>query len=256
MSDTSSLALFHLSEMAVGAAPTWSSNVPPLTEELEGLVSMQEAVRPAAFLVRKEGLRAAPGSTRAWGAPDVPVDAPWAARARFWDQSPYDGECLCIQLNLEDIPATVRRPEWPAVGVLWVTLPLNETWQVRTYFDPRPAASIVWQPREKTAGFEWVVADTWAPAIGAAYPALVGNDYLLDAMEEWVLEHQLYWPEAQRISRSALQVGGWVWPCQGDAEARNADFVCGLFKQAFGDSGEVSVHYTPEKGFFGFADTH
>lgn len=276
MSDTSSLAMFHCAEVALAAGRSKETlapchhgellcagcpNAKPLTAELEGLVSVEQAVRPAAFLVDRSGTRTPVGSTHAWGAPDVPVDAPWKNRALSWEQSPYDGESLCIQLNLEEVPAAVRQPQWPATGVLWVTLDLSDSWEVRTYFDPRPASSIAWEPRTqpsraKAVAPQWTLANVWAPAIGAAYPSLVGNEYLLDAMDEWLLEHELYWPSAQGVSRTALQVGGWVWPCQGDAEDRNADFVCGLFRQEFGDLGEVSVHYTPEKGFFGYVDTH
>lgn len=42
---------------------------------------------------------------------------PWAL-----NQSPYDGESFYLQLNLAEIPAAVRKPEWPAVGVVWVLI--------------------------------------------------------------------------------------------------------------------------------------
>lgn len=53
-----------------------------------------------------------------------------------------------------------------------------------------------------------------------------------------------------------FQIGGWTWPCQGDFDERNQDFVCILMRQPWGDNTEVSLHYDPAKGFYARVDTH
>lgn len=229
-----------------------------LPESLSGLVDPKLAVRPAAYLTKASGsLMAAPGASRTWGAHDVPVGAAWEASAKLWDRSPYEGESFYLQLNMEDIPAVVRRPEWPAVGVLWVTLDIADSWMVRTYFDPRPAASIQWASCAPVQAPAWTLSHMWAPAHDAAYPALSGNECLQEELEEWILNKGLHRPSASpRVPSDSLQIGGWAWACQGETVDTNEGFVAMLPDQCFGDCGELRLHYSPEKGFFGFADTH
>lgn len=221
-----------------------------LTDKMEGLL------RPASFL-RKDATKVSPrGGTRAWGLPDRPRDAAWAKSpdyARSWDQSPYDGDSFWLQLNLEEIPAAVRKPEWPTVGVVWVFINLQDHWEATVYFDARSAAAIPWMDpmdAKPPAACTWLDGVTAPDCTEETFPEVYyANDCAQD-LANWACDNY-----ACRAP-SDLQVGGWHWPCQGSFDDRNKTFVCALSRQPFGDHGEIALHYSPEHGFFAFVETH
>ncbi len=234
----------------------------PLPDDIDWAEDLVRAqMRPAAFLRNARGTQAARGSTRAWGLPDIPVGARWAVAPDFehkhWNrmpwalnQAPCDGESFWLQLNLAEIPAEVRKPEWPTVGVVWVIIDLAGAWRAEAHFDPRPAESIVWHPRLDTKAPEaaqWSVALTAPDATEQVLPELV---YTGETYTDWAQDHNA------RAATTDIQVGGWVWPCQGWFDERNQDFVCGLERQCFGDHGAVYLHYNTERGFYALVETH
>ena len=42
-------------------------------------------------------------------------------------------------------------------------------------------------------------------------------------------------------------------PLQGDCDTERKTLVCSLYDQGFGDCGAVYLHYSPERGFFAYA---
>lgn len=227
-----------------------------LPDELFWLAEKVESlVRPAAFFTQDKATVSPLGGTRGWGRPDLPADR--RTLLRCLSGSPYDGECFWLQLNLADIPAAVRRPQWPTAGVVWVTIDLSGSWEGTAYFDPRPAEAIKWQARaerEPPKAACWAVADTLPCCTPQVLPEI---------WPTWQMQHSLVasydeWAYEQYTARlpGGIQVGGWVWPCQGDFDERNETFVCGFERQPFGDSGAVYLHYAADRGFFVFVETH
>ena len=79
-------------------------------------------------------------------------------------------------------------------------------------------------------------------------PSIASNwDSMAERYDDWVQEH--YRPA------SDIQIGGWVWPIQGDFDDRQETFVCAMERQSFGDSGAVYLHFSLEEGFFVHVDT-
>lgn len=242
----------------------------PLPDALAWLESdVQALVRPTAFIKRPPtskgvALSIAPmGSTRAWGSPDIPIDAPWAPSERLaylhdqWRSSPYDGESFWLQLNLAEIPADVAMhlPKGcPRIGVVWVFINLHGDWTGTARFDPRDASTIAWQPRPSTntpqepVPAQWV-ADTTVPcSTPKTLPAIASNwDSMAERYDDWVQD--------QYRGQSDVQIGGWVWPIQGDFDDRQETFVCALERQSFGDSGAVYLHFSAAEGFFVHVET-
>lgn len=232
----------------------------PLPVELEWLTpDVAALVRPAAFALQSPNAKAPLGGTFTAGHPDIPVNASWAAAAQSssWLRSPYDGESFWLQLNLEDIPLEVRNPQWPGHGVVWLTLDTSGPWQARTYFDPRPASSIEWQARNplcsQPTAVSFKIVDTLPSASDETLPQISwdwSTGGFCEQYDDWVSEHFL------RRRPSDLQVGGWVWPCQGDQDVVNKTIVLEFSRQEFGDSGSLELHYTPARGFWAAAHTH
>lgn len=233
-------------------------------EDIEWAKDMVDAqLRPAAFLRAIKGSKAAQGATRFWGLPDIPVGATWASAPQVerkhgsqmpWalGQSPYDGESFYFQLNLAEIPVEVRKPEWPAVGMVWVLIDLSKEsgWTADAYFDPRAVEAIKWHPRldaEAPLAAEWFVAPVAPDCTEAVLPEL---NWTAEVYTDWAQEHNY------RARKTDFQVGGWIWPCQGWFDERNTDFVCALEHQEFGDSGAIYLHYTLERGFYALVETH
>lgn len=224
---------------------------------------IQAVVKPAGFLRPKSNAIASQGSTRAWGLPDLPIGAGWVVAPtgeRHWNrmpwsfnQSPYDGPSFYLQLNLAEIPDQVRKPEWPTVGVVWVFIDLSDDksgWQADAYFDPRPAQDIPWHPRlegKAPQAAEWLLSDMPPDCTEELLPQL---QWAAKSYDEWVTE------QLEQACKSDIQVGGWVWPCQGWFDERNKDFVCGLTRQHFGDSGAIYLHYSTQRGFYALVETH
>lgn len=228
-----------------------------LTEKVERLV------KPAGFLVPVEDKKAISplGGTRPCGRADVPQLAPWAplALGGHWDQSPYDGESLWLQLNLEEIPGEVRAqlPQLPPVGMVWLTLDLKDSWKAHTYFDARSAKDISWHPRpvtrEQPRAMRFVLHDTLTCATDATLPE-ISNDYhggigMCCDYDEW-------WQEHYGRDPADVQVGGWIHPIQGDIDEDRQTVVLAIEHQPFGDSGAVYLHYSVERGFWAEAHTH
>jgi hypothetical protein len=241
------------------------ANVPALPDEIFWLdAKVQSLLRPAAFLSKDAGAMCAQGGTRWWGLPDLPSDAPWTpamapqpcafVRPWNWGQCPSDGESFWLQLNLEDIPAPVRKSEWPAVGVVWLFIDLSSPckWRASTQFDPRPAATIPWLARlgdHLPASVQWTIADTLPECTRSTLPEIDWDNDLVARYTDWTAQHY-------GRALTNVQVGGWDDPCQGDYDSHNNTVVCSLHRQAFGDDGSVTLHYTVDRGFFAYAETH
>lgn len=237
-----------------------------LTEKVESLA------RPGAFLVREPKSVAAPGSTRTWGMPDIPLGRGWPEEdfvARAWCQSPYDGESFWMQVNLQELPAELRLAgtplaELPVVGVLWVFLDLSDSeggWKARTQFDPRPASSIQWRHRtypfagmKQPEAARWVLKDTMTCATEATLPEVASDHHhgvgMCVDFDEWWERHYC------GRQPSDTQVGGWIHPIQGDMDSVRKTVFLAMERQEFGDHGAVYVHYTPERGFWADVTTH
>ncbi len=229
--------------------------LPPLPAELDWCAEdIQALARPAACL-RKDSRQLSPlGGTRCWGVADIPADAPWAAQARHWDNSPYDGQSFWLQLNLEDIPSPARAVHWPQAGVVWVVIDLSgEHWEGQAYFDPRPASAIPWRPRpvgSQPMAASWTLQPTLSCATEKTLPQVYHWPHMCEVFDDWAAELV-----RASLSRSLAQVGGWAWPIQGDNDERNEDFVAALEHQPFGDSGAVYLHYNAERGFYVLLDS-
>lgn len=240
----------------------------PLPDELAWLkYDVQALVRPTAFIKSPHGKRSvgqsiAPlGSTRAWGSPDIPLDAPWAPTERLaylhnqWRSSPYDGESFQLQLNLADIPPDVAAhlpAGCPRVGVVWVFINLHGDWTGTARFDPRAASEISWQPRPHThqapLAAQWSLDVSLPCSTPQTLPSIASNwDSMAERYDDWVQDHYR--------TASDIQIGGWVWPIQGDFDDRQETFVCAMERQSFGDSGAVYLHFSLEEGFFVHVDT-
>lgn len=232
---------------------------PGLPEDIAWLENdLRALVRPAAFLRSQSATRdqAPLGGTRAWGSgPDVPVDAPWApahelqSLQRQWAESPYDGPSFTMQLNLEEIPASVRASmasHCPAVGIVWIFIDLTDNWKGIAHFDPRPTSSITWHPPGAPAlsvAAQWTLADTLPFATEETIPAIAANwDNLGEMYDDWIQDHYR--------APSDIQIGGWTAPIQGDHDEAQKTFVCALTQRSFGDSGAVYLHYNSESGQF------
>lgn len=222
-----------------------------LTDKVAGLV------RPAACLIQDRSAVAPLGGTRSWGEPDVPVDATWANGGWDWNCSPYDGESFWLQLNLEDTPSAARKPEWPTAGVVWVFIDLSSRegrWRGWAHYDSRPARDIPWRTRRhdfRPAGARWEEVPTLSCATELTLPEVYHWPAMCELFDEWVSDHYVL-----ANGRASAQVGGWVWPIQGDHDHRNEDFVCAMEDQPFGDAGAVYLHFNPKDGFYVILDTH
>jgi hypothetical protein len=213
-------------------------------------------IQPAAFL-RQDTSRMAPkGATRTWGEPDVPATGPLKQIAQTWMQSPYDGDAFYLQLNMGEIPEAVRKPEWPKCGVVWVCINLRNGWSGHAVFDPRPAEEIIWSsssPSQGAYAATWVIDQTLPDATPGVLPDLAWTPRYSppqgEAYTNWVMDKYL----GSHVSD--FQIGGWVWPIQGEFDDRNKDFVCALDRQEFGDSGAIYLHYNQEVGFFVHVET-
>jgi hypothetical protein len=250
-----------------------------LPEEISWLSEdIRALVRPCALLSRDDRHVDAPGETRTWGEPDVPADESGRAllRALRYSQSPHDGECFWLQLNLQDIPAYGRRPAWPEVGMVWMTLDLSGRhgsggyWRAQTYFDARPADKMVWLPRppalstqndstRRRAGrsrtpsvSRWTEELTLPCATDLTLPAIANWPAMCDIYDQWVGEK--FMSRRHRYG-SAAQLGGWVWPIQGDHDDAHRTVVCAMEDQSFGDCGAVYLHFEEGRGFWAEAHT-
>lgn len=245
--------------------PTLKAELPDELFWLED--EIRRLVKPAAFLRRPRPAKgeslpiAQMGSTRSWGRPDVPMYAKWAPhdqleylQERYWNQSPYDGDSFWLQLNLEEIPEAVRPSHCPKVGVVWVFINCTGLYHGEAHFDPRPAGEIQWHPRkpmpvkDQPPAAEWRIADTLPDVTEKTFPAIASNwDSMSEVLSEWMQRH---YP-----ALTDFQVGGWDLPCQGEFDSHNETLVCSMSRQEFGDSGEVSLHYSSDRGFFVYVQT-
>ena len=202
----------------------------PLPDELAWLEGdVQALVRPTAFIKSPHGKRSvgqsiAPlGSTRAWGSPDIPPDV-----------------------------AAHLPTGCPRVGVVWVFINLYGDWAGTARFDPRDATAIVWHPRpsrpQEPMAAQWSLDVSLPCSTPQTLPSIASNwDSMAERYDDWVQDHYR--------TASDIQIGGWVWPIQGDFDDRQETFVCAMERQSFGDSGAVYLHFSLEEGFFVHVET-
>lgn len=209
---------------------------------LEGLSKV------GAFLVESDHYEY--GMTRCEGqSPDMPLGADWSRP--YWHHSPYDGKAFLFQLNLETIPAEIRKPDWPVKGMVWVFIDLSNDWDIEVIFDERSAKEIQWQFHKElyqaTAyQIEMTVPDDDHPEL----KTIAHNDHWSDAYYDWKSQF------ANHEQVSLFQVGGWITLIQGATEARQQACVCEMRCPFIGDAGSVYLFYTPEKGFCATIETH
>lgn len=210
--------------------------------------------RPAAHNKTSKGVLQ-PGATRRCGL-DLPADAAWARGREPEDFYVHhqDGESFCLQLNLADISAQVRKPEWPAVGVLWVVFEQGKRfgYDVTVHFDPRPASHIPWRHRAEPNGevTTWEVQTQLPWATEKTIPLLANWAAMATVYDNWVQEHYT----RRRRGRGGMTLGGYGFTHQGDFDEDSEEFVLSIEDLHFGDCGEVYVFFNPERGFYGRAD--
>jgi hypothetical protein len=224
--------------------------LPAALRDFESLIG--ERARSAAFLSPlREGGVAPAGSSRFWGAPDVPADVDWATKVAHLEDSPYDGDSFWLQLNFAEIPHVARNPRWPRQGIAWVFLNLADDWAGRAYFDPRDAKLIPWQPRRGAPSVigRWETRLTYPADAAKIAPAIFWSGEMERQYEAWHDEDCWRW-------RNALQVGGWIQPIQGNPDLANHDLVCALENQPFGDAGALYLRFDPATGWSVDVFTH
>lgn len=98
-------------------------------------------IRHQVVMIEAKG-KPAVGATRMGGYPDIPTDREWAtkwkrdgARSTFWDNN------YMAQINLDDIPDSVRKPEWPTTGMVWIFFD-HDDGEGECIYDPRPVKDI------------------------------------------------------------------------------------------------------------------
>lgn len=225
----------------------------PLPDDLYWLdADVRPLQRPVAFATSQRQIVALPpGSTRR-GSPDIPADAHWArgATTETFCCHHQDGPSCVLQLNLADIPETVRRPEWPRVGMLWVFLESDRRNIATVEFDPRPPSEIVWRANPRPKGY----AQAWS--VGVSLPWR--TETILPVLWNWKGMGDLYddYVQEKYLSQGGrgLTVGGWGFTNQGDFDEDSKEFVLAIEDLEFGDSGEVYVFFNTERGFYARAD--
>jgi hypothetical protein len=221
-----------------------------LTDKIESLI------KPGALIVEDPNVENRPGMTRLRGLPDIPSDADWAQcteHPRFWNQSPYDEEAFWLQLDLADIPESIRNPSWPKVGVVWMFFDLSgERWKASVKFDLRPAELIPWKKgtKQEAVGCRFDLIETVPECTERILPEIAYVEDMAQDYYDWVL--QTY----RRDRKSKVQLGGWIWPVQGGFDERNEDIVLGFVDQDFGDAGALYLHYNQSTGFYVLVETH
>lgn len=209
--------------------------------------TIKELSKVGSFLVRADHYEF--GMTRCEGeAPDMPEDATWVNQHLC--ESPYDGKAFLFQLNLEEIPDEVRKPEWPTKGMVWAFIDLSEDWEVEIVFDERSAKDINWKPNKhnhQATAFhlEVTVPDDCHPELNS----IAYHEQWSESYYEWKNRYADY----ERISE--FQVGGWIALIQGSTEANQKACVCEMQCPFVGDAGSVYLFYTPEKGFYATVET-
>jgi hypothetical protein len=231
----------------------------PLREELPDHLywlteTVENLVRPAAFLLKDKTGPAARGATRHWGPADLPADAAWAQEEAVLAsyQSYRDGASFVFQLDMGQIPDEVRQPQWPTQGVVWVFMDLSGSWKAWAQFDPRAPTDIPWTPRQKTehrvTSSSWLLHETLTCATEDTLPEIASDYHSGVGM---CVDYDEWWQKHYGWRRpSDFQIGGWILPIQGDCDEERKTLVCALDRQEFGDSGAVYLHYSSERGFF------
>ena len=167
------------------------------------------------------------------------------------------------QINLAEIPAAAvaHLPALPRVGVVWVVIDCGHSWRWtgKAHFDPRAADEIPWQPRrhqkigDEPAATKIVLHDTLTCATDETLPEVASDRRDLGLCcdyDDWWLTHYA----TRRLGRQ--QVGGWIHPIQGDCDTARKTLVASFGDQAFGDAGEVYLHYSVEREFFVTLEAH
>lgn len=206
---------------------------------------VRELARPAALLKCVDA-PAKPGSTHLGWQPDKPLDATWPGAV---EDSLHDGEAFVFQLNLAEIPASVRRPGWPEVGVVWVFADLSDLWKVRVEFDPRPAEAIPWSPtRQIVRSVRWDLFLCPPYATEHTLPEVYYVPEYDSMYSDWLHDQM---PHGERII-----VGGWIQTIQGFDDTEDQYLVAGLGHLHFGDCGCIYLLYDPKtQRWWGRAET-
>lgn len=188
------------------------------------------------------------GMTRNHGAPDIPEDAPW--RSMYLTDSPHDGMCFWLQVNLEEIPSCARLAGMPVVGMVWLFIQTTGSmWSAEVKFDPRPSADITWLPqREKSKGQAAWHYHVMLPESVAA----------IDATGDAALECTYFdFAQSLAIMRGEdFYFGGYPFPVQSESEDFRETAVCSMPTDWLHDCASVHLHYSKVKGWWGTIESH
>lgn len=202
-------------------------------------------------------LKANVGDTRAWGVPDAPADAAWLQQVEQLSNESY----FMVQINFAQIPAEVRRPEYPNQGMLWVFAE-TQSYVPMVLFDPRDPKDIKWADateqadllgrRAKTApaACDWQTTLTYPYASKELFPEFcdksgLGYHVWEQIYDEWVEQHN----ERTQTRCGDYQIGGYVFPIQDSAARWSEGFLFSAERQPFGDSGALYVRCLPDGTF-------
>lgn len=208
---------------------------------------IMDSLRIAAIPVSpSKGAPGLQGTTRTLGKPDVPKDAPWGFV--YLEDSPLDGLCFWMQINLAEIPDQARLAGVPTVGMVWLFIDCSgSSWKVVVHFDDRPSSNIEWMTPERELPGKAV----WSTCLMA--PASIDA---IDATGDARLEIT-YCDFALSLAQTHgnPHLGGYAYPIQSDEEDFRATAVCSM-PTCIADNALIHLHYSVDKGWWGTIESH
>ncbi|MBI6727220.1 DUF1963 domain-containing protein [Pseudomonas viridiflava] len=208
---------------------------------------IMDSLRTAAIPVSPpKGVPGKQGTTKVLGQPDVPKDASW--RFQYLEDSPLDGPCFWMQINLAEIPNQARIGGVPEVGMVWLLIDCSSSsWKVIVHFDDRSSSHIDWMTPERELPGKAI----WTTCLMA--PASIEA---VDATGDADLEVK-YCDFAQSLAQTYEKpyFGGYAFPIQSDEDDFRGTAVCSI-PSSIGDNALIHLHYTAEKGWWGTIESH
>ncbi|MFK4135985.1 DUF1963 domain-containing protein [Pseudomonas luteola] len=188
------------------------------------------------------------GYTHAFSTPDFPVDAEWADQYSKFSGCPYEGPAFWMQVNLSEIPEQARiAKDMPTQGMLWIYIDLSAEWKGIVHFDPRPAETILWRPRNPKLTYKPTeFSMTSVPPETIKEISSLGDEQLNDA----------YFNYASYGLPNGPYFGGYAWAIQSSEEDTQDSIVLTMNRLEIGDQGAFYLHYTRKKGWFVELESH
>jgi len=193
-------------------------------------------IRHQVVMIEAKG-KPAVGATRMGGYPDIPTDREWAkkwkrdgARSTFWDNN------YMAQINLDDIPDSVRKSEWPTTGMVWIFFD-HDNGEGDCIYDPRPVKDIPLIAQDDRYTMHSCVVETLPWGTSELTDLFFKSDELITAYEDWV------WKVTLENSRRATAIlGGWIPMIQSFMEDREDVMFC-INDINWGDAGSLYLCY-------------